>query len=100
MLAAVYGLTEAAEEARRLEAVGVDGVFTFEGPHDVFIPLALAAHATDLGRTWPVGADAPVVSGPVHYLAWWLLGRGTPATLTSETGALPRIGPWAKPLRK
>ena len=31
---------------RRLEALGVDGAFTFEGPHDVFTPLILAAGAT------------------------------------------------------
>ncbi len=31
---------------RRLEEIGVDGVFTFEGPHDVFTPLVLAATAT------------------------------------------------------
>ena len=31
---------------RRLEQLGVDGAFTFEGPHDVFTPLILAAGAT------------------------------------------------------
>ncbi len=40
------GLEEAPEHARRLEALGVDGAFTFEGPHDVFMPLVLAAGAT------------------------------------------------------
>jgi probable F420-dependent oxidoreductase len=40
------GLEDAADEARRLEDLGVDGVFTFEGPHDVFTPLVLAASAT------------------------------------------------------
>ena len=40
------GLEEAGDHARRLEAVGVDGAFTFEGPHDVFTPLVLAAAAT------------------------------------------------------
>ncbi|MFZ4432451.1 MAG: LLM class F420-dependent oxidoreductase, partial [Microthrixaceae bacterium] len=39
VLAPVYGLTSAAEESRRMAAAGVDGVFTFEGPHDVFVPL-------------------------------------------------------------
>ena len=34
--------------ARRLEELGVDGAFTFEGPHDVFTPLILAAEATRL----------------------------------------------------
>jgi probable F420-dependent oxidoreductase len=40
------GLEEAADHARRLELLGVDGAFTFEGPHDVFTPLVLAAGAT------------------------------------------------------
>jgi probable F420-dependent oxidoreductase len=40
------GLTEAPAQARRLEQLGVDGAFTFEGPHDVFTPLVLAASAT------------------------------------------------------
>lgn len=33
--------------ARALEAAGYDGVYTFEGPHDPFFPLVLAADATD-----------------------------------------------------
>jgi probable F420-dependent oxidoreductase len=33
--------------ARRLEADGYDGSYTFEGPHDPFFPLVLAAEATD-----------------------------------------------------
>ena len=40
------GLTEAPAHAHRLEQLGVDGAFTFEGPHDVFTPLVLAAGAT------------------------------------------------------
>ena len=40
------GLEEAPSHARRLEQLGVDGAFTFEGPHDVFTPLILAAGAT------------------------------------------------------
>ena len=40
------GLAEAADRAAQLEALGVGGVFTFEGPHDVFTPLVLAAPAT------------------------------------------------------
>jgi probable F420-dependent oxidoreductase len=40
------GLTEAPAQARHLEQLGVDGVFTFEGPHDVFTPLVLAAGVT------------------------------------------------------
>ncbi len=33
-------------EARSLEALGYDGAFTFEGPHDPFFPLAFAAEHT------------------------------------------------------
>src|ERR1700677_3973342 len=40
------GLSDAGEHARRLEALGVDGVFTFEGPRDIFLPLILAAAST------------------------------------------------------
>jgi probable F420-dependent oxidoreductase len=40
------GLEGAVDHARRLEELGVDGAFTFEGPHDVFTPLVLAAPAT------------------------------------------------------
>ncbi len=41
----------AADRARELAATGVAGLFTFEGPHDVFVPLVAAATAgvrTDL----------------------------------------------------
>jgi len=48
VLAPIYGLTDASQAAIALQRDGVDGVFTFEGPHDVFLPLALAAEATDL----------------------------------------------------
>ena len=30
-----------------MEATGYDGAFTFEGPHDPFLPLVLAADATE-----------------------------------------------------
>jgi len=40
------GLEDAPAHARRLERLGVDGAFTFEGPHDVFTPLILAAGTT------------------------------------------------------
>ena len=38
----------AADRARELAATGVAGLFTFEGRHDVFLPLAAAAPATGL----------------------------------------------------
>ncbi|MEW2354624.1 TIGR03617 family F420-dependent LLM class oxidoreductase [Spirillospora sp. NPDC029432] len=39
---------EAAHRARALIDAGVDGLFTFEGPHDVFLPLIVAAGAADV----------------------------------------------------
>jgi hypothetical protein len=36
----------AGERAQELAATGVDGLFTFEGQHDVFLPLAAAASTT------------------------------------------------------
>jgi probable F420-dependent oxidoreductase len=40
-------LEDAGAAARAREADGWDGVYTFEGPHDPFFPLALAAEATE-----------------------------------------------------
>jgi probable F420-dependent oxidoreductase len=41
-------LGEVAGEARRLQELGYDGAFTFEGPRDVFFPLVEAAGSSDL----------------------------------------------------
>jgi probable F420-dependent oxidoreductase len=40
-------LADVPAAARQLEAAGYDGAFTFEGPHDPFLPLVLAADATE-----------------------------------------------------
>ena len=39
-------LRSVGDRARSIEALGYDGAFTFEGPHDPFLPLALAAATT------------------------------------------------------
>ncbi len=39
--------TQAAASARAIEAQGFDGTFSFEAAHDPFLPLALAAGATE-----------------------------------------------------
>lgn len=64
VLAPVYGLADAGDSARHLESLGIDGVFTFEGPHDVFIPLTLAAAATDLAVMTNVAIAFP--RNPIH----------------------------------
>lgn len=42
-MTALFGPTDAIERARALRDAGAGGVFTFEGPHDVFAPLTLAS---------------------------------------------------------
>lgn len=42
---------QAAARARELLSAGVDGLFTFEGPHDVFLPLIVAAGSADVPGT-------------------------------------------------
>ncbi|RNL62946.1 TIGR03617 family F420-dependent LLM class oxidoreductase [Nocardioides marmoriginsengisoli] len=42
---------QAAARARELLDAGVDGLFTFEGPHDVFLPLIVAAGSADVRET-------------------------------------------------
>ena len=38
---------EASKASKELEDLGYDGAFTFEGPHEPFLPLAAAALATE-----------------------------------------------------
>jgi probable F420-dependent oxidoreductase len=43
IMTALYGPTDAVERAAVLREAGASGVFTFEGPFDVFTPLVLAS---------------------------------------------------------
>lgn len=43
VLTALFGPTDAIDRSRALREAGAAGVFTFEGPHDVFAPLTLAS---------------------------------------------------------
>lgn len=60
----------AADRARELVAAGVDGLFTFEGPHDVFLPLAVAATAVRTELMTNVAIAMP--RSPMHlaHTAW------------------------------
>ncbi|NLU83197.1 TIGR03617 family F420-dependent LLM class oxidoreductase [Rhodococcus sp. HNM0569] len=55
---------EAATRARELVVCGVDGLFSFEGPHDVFLPLALASTAVETDLMTNVAIALP--RSPVH----------------------------------
>jgi len=70
VLAPIYGLADAADAARSLESAGVDGVFTFEGPHDVFVPLALAAAAADVSVMTNVAIAFPRNAVHLAHSAW------------------------------
>ncbi len=45
--AAMNEYASAGEMAKRLEGLGYDGGFSFEGPHDPFFPLVLASQTTE-----------------------------------------------------
>lgn len=62
--------TAAAERARQLEELGLDGVFGFEGPGDVFTPLVLAADATELDVYTNVAIAFPRSPMTTAYQAW------------------------------
>lgn len=63
-------LDTAAGRARELVAAGVSGVFTFEGPHDVFLPLAVAAGVVSTDLMTNVAIAIP--RSPMHlaHAAW------------------------------
>jgi probable F420-dependent oxidoreductase len=61
---ALYGPTDAADRARALRDAGATGVATFEGPHDVFAPLTLAATVGGLDLMTNVAIAFP--RNPIH----------------------------------
>ncbi len=54
----------AAQRSRELIGAGVAGLFTFEGPHDVFLPLAVAAGAVETDLMTNVAIAIP--RSPMH----------------------------------
>jgi probable F420-dependent oxidoreductase len=59
----------AAAEAAQLAEAGVDGAFTFEGPHDGFVPLTLAAAGARLDLYTNVAIALPRNPMQLAYLA-------------------------------
>jgi probable F420-dependent oxidoreductase len=55
---------QAAARARELVGAGVDGLFTFEGPHDVFLPLVAAAGVVETDLMTNVAIALP--RSPMH----------------------------------
>jgi probable F420-dependent oxidoreductase len=55
---------KAAARAREVAEVGADGLFSFEGPNDVFFPLVAAAGQTDLELMTNIAVAGP--RSPLH----------------------------------
>lgn len=68
----LHDVSAAADDARALAEVGVSGAFTFEGPNDVFVPLARAAGAAEIDLYSNIAVSFP--RSPVHlaHTAWEL----------------------------
>jgi len=64
VMTALFGPAGAADRARELRDAGADGVFTFEGPHDVFAPLTLASSVGELDLMTNVAIAFP--RNPIH----------------------------------
>lgn len=96
----------AADQARLLADLGFDGVFTFEGIGDPFVPLTLAAAATDLTVYSNIAVAFP--RSPMHlaYTAWdlqklsegrFMLGLGTQVKPNIERRFST---PWSRPVER
>jgi probable F420-dependent oxidoreductase len=96
--------TETAAAARAIEAQGFDGILSFEGPHDPFLPLAVAAgHTTRVRLTTAVAiafARTPMLCAQLandvqlSSRGRFVLGLGTQIRPHVER----RFGmPWSKP---
>lgn len=72
----LFGLGEAAARAATLRDVGFDGVFTFEGPHDVFTPLVLAAPSSGLDLYTNAAIALPRNPIQLAHQAWDLQALG------------------------
>ena len=63
-MTALFGPMDAIDRARALRDAGASGVFTFEGPHDVFAPLTLASTVGGLDLMTNVAIAFP--RNPIH----------------------------------
>jgi probable F420-dependent oxidoreductase len=64
VMTALFGPTDAIDRAHALREAGASGVFSFEGPHDPFTPLALASTLGGLDLMTNVAIAFP--RNPIH----------------------------------
>ena len=100
----VFDLEKVGEEAKRLERMGFDPLWSFETAHDPFLPLTVAALATNqikLGTNITVGfARSPMVTA----MAAWDLQRASKGRFLLGIGTQVRMhverrfsGQWESP---
>ena len=80
-MTALFGPTDAIDRARALREAGASGVFTFEGPHDVFAPLTLAVDGRRPGSDDQRGNRFPAQPDPA----------GSPGHTTTSCSAKGRF---------
>ena len=99
-------LTDVPDRARAIEALGLDGVFTFEGPHEPFMALALAAEHTQLMISTQIAVAFARTPMTIANLAWDLqnmsggrfaLGIGSQVRAHIEARYSM---PWGKPVSR
>ncbi len=67
----LWGLADAGQRAATLAGLGFDGVFTFEGPNDVFTPLVVAAaHPVEVDLYTNLAVALPRNPLQVAHQAW------------------------------
>ena len=99
-------LAGAADEARALRDAGFEGVFTFEGPHDVFLPLAAAATVEGLDLYTNLAIAFPRSPTHLAHLAYDLhQASGGRFALGLGTQVRPHIekrygATWSKPVAR
>jgi probable F420-dependent oxidoreductase len=101
------GLAELAAEAREREAAGIDGLWSYEGPHDPFLPLMPVAEHTSrvtVGTAIAVAfARTPMTTAylahdlQVHTQGRFLLGLGSQVKPHIERRFAM---PWGSPARR
>ena len=69
------GLDIAARRSREMAATGVDGLFTFEGPHDVFFPLVAACAGGPLDLDLMTNVAMAFPRSPLHMAHARLFGH-------------------------
>ncbi|MEM7537330.1 MAG: TIGR03617 family F420-dependent LLM class oxidoreductase [Chloroflexota bacterium] len=100
-------LTDSADYARAVEAMGFDGLWTSETSHDPFLPLTLAAeHTANIMLGTAIAVTFPRAPGVLAQIGWdlaqysngrFILGLGPQVRAHNER----RFGAtWEKPVRK